>query len=247
MTATVTALWRHPIKAIGREAVERVTLEAGQTMPWDRHWAVAHQKSSADGSEWVPCGNFLRAVNIPTLMAVEADTDEARGRVTLRHVDRPEVTLDPVTDEAELLAWLQPLTAGSPFQPARVVRAASRGLTDSAMPSITLCNAASHADMAGRAGRELSIHRWRGNIWIDGFAPWEEFDWIGREVRIGDATLAVRERTGRCKATHADPDTGIRDIDMLGLLSALGHQDFSVQAEVTRSGAVAIGDTVELL
>lgn len=41
----VTALNRHPLKAHGRETVERVTLRAGQSMPYDRLWAVAHDAS----------------------------------------------------------------------------------------------------------------------------------------------------------------------------------------------------------
>jgi uncharacterized protein YcbX len=58
--ATVTSLWRHPIKSHGREDVASTTLIAGQTMPGDRVWAVAHEASKADGSEWVPCANFNR-------------------------------------------------------------------------------------------------------------------------------------------------------------------------------------------
>ena len=29
---------------------------------------------------------------------------------------------------------------------------------------------------------DLSIHRWRGNLWVDGWAPWAEFDWIGQDI-----------------------------------------------------------------
>ena len=50
MTDTVTEIWRHPVKSHGREALETVTLTAGQTMPGDRVWAVAHEASTADGS-----------------------------------------------------------------------------------------------------------------------------------------------------------------------------------------------------
>ena len=49
MTPKVTQLWRHPVKSHGREALERVTLTAGETLPWDRLWAVAHDSSTADG------------------------------------------------------------------------------------------------------------------------------------------------------------------------------------------------------
>lgn len=44
MTATVTEIWRHPIKSHGREPLESVTLEAGKALPLDRLWAVAHER-----------------------------------------------------------------------------------------------------------------------------------------------------------------------------------------------------------
>jgi hypothetical protein len=95
-----------------------------------------------------------------------------------------------------------------------------------------------------RIGRPLSIHRWRGNVWIDGLAPWEEFDWVGRELRAGDAVLRVRERAERCLATTANPETGRRDADTLGALESWGHRDFAVLAEVVRGGTLRRGDVV---
>ena len=43
MADQFAALWRHPIKGHGREALETVDLTEGRTMPWDRRWAVAHE------------------------------------------------------------------------------------------------------------------------------------------------------------------------------------------------------------
>ena len=93
----------------------------------------------------------------------------------------------------------------------------------------------------------LSIHRWRGNIWFDSDDPWAEFDWIGRDVKVGQAILRARERTDRCLATTANPDTGRRDADTLKALEKFGHQDFSVRAEVIRGGTIRRDDNVELL
>ena len=83
MTATVSGLWRHPIKSHGREEVAEVHLSAGQTMPGDRIWAVAHEKSTADGREWVPCANFSRVSKAPELMAITARLESDASRVTL--------------------------------------------------------------------------------------------------------------------------------------------------------------------
>ena len=65
MTGRITDILRYPIKSHGREAVARVTLTEGQSLPWDRHWAVAHEASDADGSDWVPCRNFTRGAKCP--------------------------------------------------------------------------------------------------------------------------------------------------------------------------------------
>ncbi|NNJ67832.1 MAG: MOSC domain-containing protein, partial [Boseongicola sp.] len=62
-----------------------------------------------------------------------------------------------------------------------------------------------------------------------------------------DAVLQVKEQITRCKATMANPETGQRDVDVLGTLDDLGHQEFGVYAEVVESGNVALNAPVEVL
>ncbi|KMK68222.1 MOSC domain-containing protein [Puniceibacterium sp. IMCC21224] len=247
MSARVTDIWRHPIKSHGREALDTVTLSAGQTLPWDRVWAVAHEKSDADGNIWVPCQNFSRVSKAPQLMALTATLDEATEVITLRHPARPDLRLAPDRDGDAFLDWVKPLMPENRAQSARIIRSRERGMTDSDFASVTLCNMSSHRAVEQKLGQPLSIHRWRGNIWMDGLAPWEEFDWMDREVQVGNAVFKVRERTERCVATTTNPDSGVRDADTLGTLRSWGHSDFSVRAEVVRSGDVSLGDPVRLL
>ena len=54
----ITALYRHPVKSYGREALNSVMLHAGQSMPFDRRWAVAHEAAKTQGGEWARCANF---------------------------------------------------------------------------------------------------------------------------------------------------------------------------------------------
>ena len=63
----VTDIFRHPLKSHGREALKEVTLSQGAAMPWDRHWAVVHEASKADGSGWASCANFSRGSKAPLL------------------------------------------------------------------------------------------------------------------------------------------------------------------------------------
>ena len=243
MTATVSALWRYPIKAVGREAVDSVDLIAGETFPGDRLWAVAHEKSQAVDGEWSRCVGFIRGASSPLLQAVTLRQSD--GLLHLSHPDRPELSVDPDADPQALLDWLRPLIAERRAAPVRVVRApAGRGMTDTSDPTITLAGRASLDALSERAEQTLSMHRWRSNIWIDGTAPWEEFDWVGRPVRIGAAVVEPFCRVDRCQMTSVNPETGVRDMNTLGLLKDFGHQDFSVGVRVTQGGTVRPGDAV---
>ena len=247
MTAWLAHIVRHPLKAIGREELPAVTLSPGGWMPFDRLWAVAHASAKLDGG-WGVKANFLRGVTEPALMAVTASLDTAEMRLTLDHpvAGRIVIRPDDPGETAVLLDWLARLWPADLPAPVGIYRAGAAHLTDVPDPWVSINNHATLRAVGQRAGAELSMHRWRGNLWIEGLAPWEEFDLVGREIRIGDAVLAVRERITRCKATMANPDTGRRDLDTLGALQSWDHQDFGVYAEVIRGGDIATGDPVRV-
>jgi hypothetical protein len=243
----VQALWRHPIKAHGREALQSVTLTKGQTIPWDRRWAVAHALAKSDGRAWAPCVNYSRGSKVPELMAINARCDEATGVVTLSHPERPDLSFDPDHDEAEFLEWVAPIMPPERTPSAHIHRVPDRGMTDTDYPSVSLINLASHAEVAKKLGQDISPLRWRCNIHIEGLEPWAEDGWIGKTLRVGAAELSIRAPILRCMATTANPETGMRDADTLGTLKAnWNHQNFGVYGEVTGSGEIAIGDLVEV-
>jgi uncharacterized protein YcbX len=120
-------------------------------------------------------------------------------------------------------------------------------MTDSTYPSVSIMTDASHHAMATAMGGFLEAERWRGNIWLDGAGAWEEFDWVGKDIEIGEAVLRIEEPINRCPHTQANPMTGERDADTLGTLERhFGHQDFGVYATVIRGGRVALGDGARL-
>lgn len=239
----VSALWRYPIKAVGRVSADRIDFTAGETTPWDRVWGIAHTDAVYQGDGWQRCRNFVRAASSPNLQAVTADLDEDAGTVTLHHPDRPTITVNPDTDADTLIAWVAPLVAEGRPAPSSVYRT-TRGITDSDLMSISVGNLASVRALSDKLGRPVSEHRFRANVWLDGLAPWEEFDWVGQTIIIGDAKFAVREPIARCRATEANPETGDRDMTTLALLQTWGHTDFTVNVECIQSGTVKIGDEV---
>ena len=246
--ATVAHLWRHPIKSHGREELRSVTLETGRTMPGDRVWAVRHSASTADNSGWAPCANFSRGAKAPGLMAINATLADDGETLRLQHPDKPDLTFRPDDNPPEFFDWVQSLMPKERAASAQILRVPGRGMTDTEYPSISLVNLSSHRAVAQKIGRDISARRWRANIWLEGLAPWEEFEWIGRELRLGGARLVIRDRIFRCLATTASTRTGRRDADTLAALnSGWGHQDFGLYAEVIEGGTVSQQDRLELL
>ena len=89
--------------------------------------------------------------------------------------------------------------------------------------------------------------RFRMTITIDGVDAWEEHEWGGREIHLGEAVLRAAEPIPRCVVTTRDPDTGRRDASVLKALAELrGKKDvrLGVWCEVVRPGRIRRGDPV---
>ena len=248
MTGRLTHIFRHPIKAHGREALASVALSVGECLPWDRRWAIAHEAARITEG-WNNCNSFLRGVKAPQLMAIEACFDEAWQQITLSHPQVGQISVRPdfPEDAARLIDWVRPLLPHDRAQPVKVMRF-DGGMTDSDYPTVSILSLASLGDLAARMGMDLSIHRFRANFWVDGVEPWAEFDWIGKRLTVGDAILEVTERIGRCRATCVNPVTGeVEGETLAALTAAFGHTDFGVFAKVIQGGSVRVDDKWSLL
>jgi uncharacterized protein YcbX len=241
---------RHPIKSVGYEEIESASLTQGRALPFDRHWAIAHEAASfgAQPTEWASKRNFVRGVAGHGLMAVRAKTDTQAGIVTLSHPRAKSLTVDPTAQSRQLIDWVRPLWPENRPAPAHVVHLPDQPFGDMPDPFLSLLSLSSLRALGHRTGQDLSIHRFRGNLWADHWPPFHEFDLIGKTIRIGGAELRIVERITRCLATTVNPKTGRSDVDTLAALDkAYDHQDFGVYALVTKSGPIAINDDIEVL
>ena len=238
--AELASIRRHPLKGIGSEGLQEARLSPDGALEGDRAWALLTE-AGADSDAWQPRRCFAQVASGPALAAVTARSDGAK--IHLSHPARPDLALDPATDGARLIDWIAPLWDRA--APLRLVRAPGHGMTDMPDPFVSIGNLASLRALSQRAGRALDPRRFRINLWVDGWAPWAEGDLIGRTLTIGEVPLAIVEPVTRCRATEADPATGTRNADTLGLLDqATGTQDFGLYARVAAPGTVRLGDAV---
>jgi len=107
-------------------------------------------------------------------------------------------------------------------------------------------------EQAGRTG-PVDGRRFRMLLEIDGVPAHAEDEWLGTQVRVGDATIVLNGDVGRCAVTTHDPDTGVADFDTLKTLASYRREGrneslpFGVYGAVVVPGRVRVGDDVEPL
>lgn len=119
---------------------------------------------------------------------------------------------------------------------------------------VSIVSEASVKELArqGNDGRPVDARRFRMLVHVDGAdRPHQEDEWIGQEVRIGEAVVRVTRPDPRCVITTQDPDTGERDFPALHVIRGYrgvrdGKLDFGVYAEVVTPGVVAVGDEISV-
>ena len=91
------------------------------------------------------------------------------------------------------------------------------------------------------------IRRLRPNILIGGVEGMDEASWEGAVIHIGTAVVRLDSLRGRCPMTTVDPDTLVRDPEVLRDIGRRFGGRLALNAEVTRPGLVRVGDTVKLV
>ena len=119
--------------------------------------------------------------------------------------------------------------------------------TDSRRGFLSIINLASVQALEDTVGAPVDPLRFRGNLHVDGLAPWAEFELVGQVLTTaGGLRLRVTKRIERCAATNVDPDTGVRDLEIpKSLMKAYGHFDCGIYAEVLSGGSLAIDERFE--
>jgi uncharacterized protein YcbX len=118
---------------------------------------------------------------------------------------------------------------------------------DSRSGYVSIVNLASVRDLGQRLGMTLDPLRFRANLYVEGWPAWVENDWTGRTLSVGGATAEVLKPIVRCAATHVDPTTAERDVELVkALFDEYGHMFCGIYLNVTEGGEVAEGDGVSL-
>ena len=259
----VVALFRYPVKGFTPEVCEVLTALPEGRVAGDRVLGFRFADSPAPDAAWSRKHEFVALANTPgiALLTLKFDHAALRLRVSIGGVRLVEDALD--TDGRERIAAAvqgyvlglaeNPLAGHPQRLPLRLV---GDGRTpryqDNEAGQITLHSRASLAAVAAAAGDPaLDERRFRSNIVIDGVPAWNEHDWFGRKIRIGQTVFEVARLKTRCLATHANPRTGERDLPLMAtLVRAFNQNEPTFAVGIVTSGPageIRVGDDVAVV
>jgi uncharacterized protein YcbX len=245
----ISSLYRYPVKGLSPEKLDSVAIEAGQTIPFDRAYAIENGpgRFDPDQPKHLPKIHCLMLMRDERLATLTARFDTGTETLTLlrdgRQVARGQLTtpIGRTLIEQFLAAYMKAELRGPP----KVVRAPGHSFSDMSAKCVHIVNLASVRELERHVGRPVDPLRFRANLYLDGMEPWTELTWLDKTLTIGTTRLGVFHRTQRCAATNVDPSTGARDMAIPATLQrGWGHMDFGVYAKVIQGGQIATRDAV---
>jgi hypothetical protein len=249
LSPELKALYRYPVKGLTPERLDRVSLVADATLPFDRAYAIENGpgRFDPDAPRHLPKINFLMLMRDERLATLRSQFEDATETLTIfrdgKQVARGQLSsrIGRQLIEQFIAGYMKTELRGPP----RIVHAAGHSFSDVAAKCVHIVNLASVREFERMQGRAVDPLRFRANLYIDGVAPWAEFGWLDKQLRVGPANLAVFARTRRCEATNVDPTTGARDMAIPAWLTrSVGHSDFGIYAKVVTGGELVAGAPV---
>ena len=247
MPITVDAIYRYPVKGLSAQKLDHVALKAGEMLPYDRAYALALAATPFDPAnpQHLPKTNFLMLMRDEKLAALQTSFEPETKTLTIvrngKRVARGRLddAMGRAVIEQFFAAYLGGVARGQP----RLVSAPNHNFSDARNKVVSIVNLASVKDFERVAGAPVHPLRFRGNLYIAGAAPWAEQGWVGKEIGIGKLRLKIEKSIDRCAATHVNPETAERDLNVVPALQrGYGHINMGIYGRVLADGEIARGD-----
>jgi uncharacterized protein len=249
-SAKITGIYRYPVKGLSPEALPRVALSIGQTLPADRRYAIENGPIGFDPAspKYYHKIRFLMLMRDERLAELQTHFDDVSNVLTIRRDSTVVAQGDLETGDGCLAIenFFADNFADELKGPPKILAAPGHSFSDVAAKVVSIINLASLTAIEDIVGQPVHPLRFRGNFFVGGWPAWHEFELLGQTLSIGDIRLKVIKKIVRCAAVNVDPVTAERDLNIPHvLMKNLGHADCGVYAEVIAGGNVATGDSIE--
>lgn len=245
MVALVTGLFRYPVKGFSAEALPQADLVPGRAIAQDRRWVVENGPSGFDPAapRYVPKMKFAVLAAHPVVASARTQVQGSDLYATATGHPDFRGNLGGEAGREGFAGWVRDLLGEDAREGIRVLEAPDYQFLDHPSGHISIINLASVRDLEARIGQPVDPMRFRANLYVEGWPPWVENDWTGRNLMLGFARTKVFAPIVRCAATEVDPQTAKKDLPLVEhLFEQYGHRDCGIYVQVTHGGTVRVGD-----
>ena len=250
MTILDSIYW-FPIKGFAGVSLENSSLKERAGLPNDRRFAIT--RGTTPTGEWMPSRSYYINSSCDRLLEFKINA-KTSNELSLTNPDGSTLTIafdNPDSMKAantNLPDFLKELEI-NPDLPAPQIAARNDGGSNWDFPDtpLSIINISTVEAIAKGLGHEMNPLRYRGNLLVSGLEPWEELNWMGKRIQIGNAEIDVMRPIMRCPAPGVNPQGGARDIDFEKQMpQRFGHAYCGMYAVTSKAGIISKGDTVKV-
>jgi uncharacterized protein YcbX len=233
LVGEISEITRYPVKSFSGESLEACKVDT-YGLYGDRFCAFYDETKEG----W---DSFITARDIPNMLAY-----------TAKLVDKEVIVTSP---NGQTFSWNEELLKEIQRYSNRKISMASfkaPNPEDSNLMSVDLASVLIITDSSLRKleslwGKNLDKRRFRANLTVSiDENTFNESEWIGKRILVGDAELQVNAFCERCSIITIDPDTLGRDTSLLKRVNEQMNLNFGVYTSVKKTGEIQVGQKIYL-
>jgi len=261
MSATISSINYCPVKSVSFQTIENCEIKKNIGIVSDRIFAFAKdldqeqaklfEKSPDDRKgKW---NKVLTLKNSPVLNKYNFIYKDEKLTLTLK--DKEVLTID-INQSKERKALTNKISEleSSLKQPITLMKNHEFPFFDTSISnkvdfvnSVSLINIQSINDFRKKIDRNVESSIFRGNICIDGIEPWKEREWIGKIIKINNASFKVEKNIPRCVAINLKPQTDDNSFNLLqSLKKTYNHFEMGIYLTALDDGEINTGDKINI-
>lgn len=232
---TLTEIHRYPVKSMGGESLQTGGIES-YGLYGDRCYAMIDETEQG----WE---RYVTARQIPKLLAYQA---ELHGTGALDQFPPVRVT----SPDGRVLFWNEQLVREFQSHFSKTLSLTSflpesQDLLAVDVASVLIMTESGLRHLEVLWGKSLDQRRFRANLIVSlDDESFDESQWIGKRLSLGEAVLQVDMACERCSMITIDPDTLETDSSLLRKVNEEMSLHFGVYASVITTGPIAVGQKV---
>ena len=244
----IDSLYRYPIKSFSGEKKNSLEIYNSGKIVGDRIAAFRIGKNMINDGKWLKKNNYLSLMHIPELSKIKCKFDSELNNI---YFENEKISIN-ITDKEKI-----ELIVGKYLEYETYNKGIALFLSpnpqvsfhDSEEGFISLLSKKSVEKLSETTGY-INPKVFRSTIIIDDCDFFEEFNYVGKNLIIGDLKFQVVRRITRCNSINCNPKTAIYDRNILKVLPNINgiiNPSFGIKLKlISKGGILKVGSKVSL-